>query len=79
MAVQPLRGFVHRRNRDLTHDAVCLDCHALVSVAWKPKYLVKAEIRHVCGVTGCDVSGLSPGFLLRWLSLFLVVTDPNWS
>ena len=75
MVVQPLRGFMHRKNRDLTIDAICLSCCVLVSVAWKPMHLIKAEAKHVCGATACDVSGLSTGFRPRRFRFVLVVTD----
>jgi hypothetical protein len=61
MDIQPLPGFMLRRNRDLTHDAICLHCHLLVSVAWRPMDLYEGQARHVCGVIqGCDISGLLP-------------------
>jgi hypothetical protein len=76
MAVQPLPGFMHRRNPDHTHDAICLNCKTLASVAWNPKDLIKAEAKHICGVTDCDISGLSLGLRVRRLRSVMVLTYP---
>ena len=63
---QPLCGFLHRRNRDHTNDAICIKCLRLVAIAWEPIHLIQSEARHVCGViTACDISGLSTGFGVR--------------
>jgi hypothetical protein len=60
MSTEPLTGFMHRRNADGTHDAICLKCYALAAIRLTPSELLEAEERHICGKTGCDVLGLSP-------------------
>lgn len=55
---------MHRRNPDGTHDAICLNCYALVAIKWIPSDLLQAEKQHVCGATACDVVGLASRAIL---------------